>query len=137
MRLARPARALPIISIIPLVDVLLILLVFFLVTSTFLDLDMIPLSKQQDAAVSPSQETGARTMLARIVPGGDLIAAGQRVPAQEISDYFTAEQASFADVQLLLMPSPRADVQALVRVLDAAAQAGITNVQVVRFGDGG
>jgi len=137
MRLARPARALPIVSIIPLVDVLLILLVFFMVTSTFLDLDMIPLSKQQDAVVNPPQEPGTRTMLARIVPGGDLIAAGQRVPAESISGYFTAERESFTNVQLLLMPSPRADVQALVRVLDAAAQAGITNVQVIRFGDGG
>ena len=137
MRLARPAKALPIISIIPLVDVLLILLVFFMVTSTFLDLDMIPLSKQQDAAVGAPQEPGARTLLARIVPGGDLIAAGRRVPADAISSYFTAERESLTRLQLLLMPSPRADVQALVRVLDAAAQAGVTNIQVIRFGEGG
>ena len=46
--LKRRSRNGPLISLVPMIDVMLILLVFFMVTSTYLNLDMIPAVRQQD-----------------------------------------------------------------------------------------
>ena len=132
IRLERQARPLPVVSIIPLVDVLLILLVFFMVTSTFLNLDMLPMSAPTTGQATNSAE--ARSMLVRILPGGDLSAAGQRISPEYI-DAFLQSQAS-SQTRLLLLPSPQADVQALVRVLEAASRLDLASVNVVQFSDG-
>ncbi|MEM9319488.1 MAG: biopolymer transporter ExbD [Pseudomonadota bacterium] len=132
MRLSRPVRAPRVVSIVPLVDVLLILLVFFMVTSRFLDLDMIAMTGSAEPAQS-GQSGAAQTLLLRIVPGGDVIAAGQRIAPSGITD-FLAELGQGPPLALRLLSSPQADVQALVTVLDAAAAAGLADVQVIQLG---
>ena len=55
-------------SLVPLVDAMLILLIFFMVTSSFLDLDMLPLSATEDgssAAPTPT-ETAATPVFIRL-----------------------------------------------------------------------
>lgn len=129
MKLHRPRRPLPRISLIPLVDVLLILLVFFMVTSTFLDLDMIPLAEGAGGtAQSPAQEQA--TLLLRLSPEGEAVLGGNPLPLPELPAALAAENVQ----RLLVLPSPMADVQALVAVLDIAAGLGIADVRVVRLG---
>ena len=43
MQLSRPRPAKTLISLVPMIDVMLILLVFFMVTSTYLNLDILSL----------------------------------------------------------------------------------------------
>lgn len=50
MRLGRTSSDRGGISLVAMVDVLMILLVFFMVTSTYLDLDMVPLAGTRDAS---------------------------------------------------------------------------------------
>lgn len=131
MRLDRTRRALPVVSIVPLIDVLLILLVFFLVTSTFLDLDMIPLTST-DNGVSTAPAEAKRSVLIRITPSGEIVTGGQRITAGEIQLFLEG----ITNARLLILPSPQAELQSLVTVLDTAAAAGLSDVQVVRFGAG-
>ena len=132
IRLDRKPRPLPVVSIIPLVDVLLILLVFFMVTSTFLDLDMLPLV-ETGASSGQSVQDGS-TMLLRLAPDGGLVARGQLIQPEDILSFFQSQSA--ANPRVLVLPSPSADVQALVRILDAAASTGLQSISVVQFGEG-
>ena len=50
MKLARYHSDKALISLVPLIDVMLILLVFFMVTSTYLNLDMIPFVERSEEA---------------------------------------------------------------------------------------
>ena len=127
--LTRLSQKLPIVSVVPLIDVLLILLVFFMVTSTFLDLDMIPMSTTEKGGGAANVESGA-TVLMRLVPDGDLVVAGQRIPAPDMPGYFEG----LGNVRLVLLPAPQAELQALVTVLNHATDAGLSDVQIVRFG---
>lgn len=129
IRLERQNRPLPVVSIIPLVDVLLILLVFFMVTSTFLNLDMLPMS--EPAREGQSEPGGTRTVLLRVMPGGSLATGGRTIAPDEIETFLSTQ----SDARLLLLPSPQADVQALVRVLDSAARLGLSSVSVLQFGE--
>jgi len=131
IRLERQVRPLPVVSIIPLVDVLLILLVFFMVTSTFLNLDMLPITAPEASGSAASSDS--RTLLLRVLPGGDIAFAGHRIEPDGIEAFLhdqTQEQ-----TRLLLLPSPQADMQALVHVLDTSARMGLTSISVLQFSE--
>ncbi|WP_172961064.1 ExbD/TolR family protein, partial [Oceaniglobus roseus] len=64
MRLQRSPRQAAAISLVAMIDVLMILLVFFMVTSTYLDLDMVPLAgTEAPAASAPAAARGAPARL--------------------------------------------------------------------------
>ncbi len=122
-------------AIAPLVDVLLILLVFFLVTSTWRDLDMIPMAERGEAPLETAAPAAAagpgRTLLLRLGADGALRAGGRRLTAEDAA----AAVAAAAPASVLILPSPRAPAQALVDALGAAAAGGAARVQVVRVAE--
>jgi biopolymer transport protein ExbD len=132
----RPAPPSALISLVPLIDVMLILLVFFMVTSTYLNLDMIPAVKRADdpldAAPVTTQDTGA-PLLIRIGADGvpTLRGVGMDLPALEAM--FRDRLQNTPALRVLVLPSGAADMQALVSVMDAATRAGVTGLRVVRL----
>ncbi|SEA47273.1 ExbD/TolR family protein [Rubrimonas cliftonensis] len=137
-RIARPAARPVRIPMTPLIDVMLILLVFFMVTSSYLDLDMIPMAGDggagpgaaaPPAAGGPDAPEAARALLVRIAADGSAMLRGAAMDA----DALTAAIAAAGGPQVLVLPSPAAPTQALVDVLGAAERAGAASVQVVRL----
>lgn len=130
--LARPRRRSgPMITLVPMIDVMMILLIFFMVTSTYLDLDRIP-------AVAPEQGGGAaaagepRVVMIRIAETGAVI-RGTRIAPDELGAAIAAELAQDRATQFLLLPSAEAPLQALVAAMDAATAAGARSVRVIRL----
>ena len=133
LRRPRPPRAL--ISLVAMIDVLLILLVFFMVTSTYLDLDMIPAISQQPegtTSTAQTQET-ALPILVRIGADGVPVVRGQPLAQDELETLFEARVAESAAVPVMLLPTGVAQAQALVSVMDSATRAGVTNLRVIRL----
>ncbi len=132
MKLSRPKRNAALITLTPLVDVMLILLVFFMVTSTYLDLDMIPMVEKAED-VTPSLGTagrdGATTLLIRINAAGEAKFRGQTLSPAALAEALRAGP----DARVLILPSGFASVQDLVAVIEAAAAAGVNNLRVVRL----
>jgi biopolymer transport protein ExbD len=128
--LARAIRP-PVVSLVPLIDVLLILLVFFMVTSSYLDLDMIPAvqPEQGNAGATDPAERG-ETVLVRLGADGIPVVSGQPVPVADLPARLGALD---PDVNLVILPSGAAQTQGLVTLLDAAATAGITRLRVIRL----
>lgn len=128
--LARPRARMRGISLVPLVDVLLILLVFFMVTSTYLDLDMLPVSASEGGG--GAAEPGG-TLFLRIDAGGRAVVQGAPLDPPALSALLAARQAADPGLRLLILPSTRAPVQALVSVMDRATAAGVTELRIVRI----
>ncbi|MEM6680573.1 MAG: biopolymer transporter ExbD [Pseudomonadota bacterium] len=144
MRLARQAPAGRLIPLTPLVDVMLILLVFFMVTSTWLDLDMIPAAgpASEDGAAAPQPSdpanasglgTGAAVALLRLDPRGRAIWRGVAYDRADLAAALGDARQAEPALRLRILPSGRAPLQALVTVLEAAAEAGITDTRVLRL----
>jgi biopolymer transport protein ExbD len=142
MNLARPSPPRAIISLVPLVDVLLIMLVFFMVTSTYLNLDMIPAVQRQDDPAAGSapplqvepdsvRQTGA--IVVRIGADGRYYLRGQPQSAAALAALWRDRVAADPAAQVLVLPSPRADLQALVTLMDTATAAGIARLSVIRL----
>ncbi|WP_299439923.1 biopolymer transporter ExbD [uncultured Rhodospira sp.] len=126
----------------PMVDALLILLVFFMVTSTYLDLDMIPMVERGAAPTGhtlPAPDTAAPrtpeagTLLVRLGPDGRTVVRGQPLTEAALAAALTARVAANPATRVVILPSGQANAQALVSTLEIAARAGVTDVRVVRL----
>jgi len=128
MKLTRRKRNMALITMTPLVDVMMILLVFFMVTSSYLDLDMMPMV-QTKAEGQAAPAAPAPTLLIRITASGEARLRGQKLTAQSLA---TALQAA-PHARVLILPSGGSNVQGLVSAIEVATQAGAENLRVVRL----
>ena len=128
MKLTRRKRNMALITMTPLVDVMMILLVFFMVTSTYLDLDMMPMVQSESEGVA-TPSGPAPTLLIRITASGEARLRGQPLTAQSLA---TALQTQ-PNARVLILPSGGSNVQGLVSAIETATKAGAENLRVVRL----
>ena len=132
MNLRRRTQPRTLISLVPMVDVMLILLVFFMVTSTYLNLDMIPAVRPSESGTTEAPLPEG-TIMIRIGADGIAVLRGQPFDADALASHMTAETASEPLTQVLILPSGAAPMQALISVMDAAALAGVQRLRVLRL----
>jgi len=134
LTLKRPARARALISLVPMIDVMLILLVFFMVTSTYLNLDMIPAVRQQDQAQAPTTEgQAAGTIMIRLGADGSPVIRGQEISGPDLESFLRQRLAEEPLTQVVVLPSGAAKTQGLITVLDVATRAGVVRMRVIRL----
>ncbi|TDE37515.1 ExbD/TolR family protein [Antarcticimicrobium sediminis] len=132
LTLKRPTRPRALISLVPMIDVMLILLVFFMVTSTYLNLDMIPAARRSDAPGGAGEDSGGTVMI-RLGADGVPVLRGQALRGPDLTGALAALLAQAPLTQVIVLPSGAATTQALVSVMDAATQAGAVRLRVVRL----
>ncbi|MFK7837116.1 MAG: ExbD/TolR family protein [Sulfitobacter sp.] len=133
LRRPRPARAL--ISLVAMIDVLLILLVFFMVTSTYLDLDMIPAVAPEQTASQPSTTSAdpAVPLLIRIGAEGQPVVRGQVLSLIALDELLRTRLEAAPASPVMILPTGVAKTQSLVSVMDVATRAGVRNLRVIRL----
>ena len=136
MKLARRASDRQLISLVPMIDVMLILLVFFMVTSTYLNLDMIPFVDRSDepppaAAAHASGE--ATTLLVRLSADGRTFVRGQPFDAAALQATVADRLAENPLLSVVILPSTAARTQDLVSLMDLLTTAGATRLRLVQL----
>ncbi|MEX0970791.1 MAG: biopolymer transporter ExbD [Paracoccaceae bacterium] len=134
MQLARRKNPKALISMTALIDVMLILLVFFMVTSTYLDLDMVPMvqsSEETEAPPNTSAAAGA-PLLVQLTASGQVRLRGQVLEIAALAAQLADMVADNPGLRVLVLPSGAADAQALVGLIDAATTAGVADLRVIR-----
>ncbi|MDT8857507.1 biopolymer transporter ExbD [Paracoccaceae bacterium Fryx2] len=132
MKLRRPTAPPNPISLVSMIDVLMIMLIFFMVTSTFLDLRMVPVAERAAApAAAPGMPGG--TFLIRLGPDGVARVQGRPLDAGALVVLLSARMAQAPDTSVLVLPSGQADAQALVTLLDTVTRAGVTRLRLLRL----
>lgn len=132
MMINRPARPRALISLVPMIDVMLILLVFFMVTSTYLNLDMIPAVKPSEGSAG-SPQSPAGTLMIRLGADGVPVLQGTALDGGTLRAALAAAVAEEPLTQVVILPSGAAQTQALIAVMDGAALAGVTRLRVLRL----
>lgn len=136
MRLAPRERPTPAISLVAMIDVLMIMLVFFMVTSTYLHLDMLPMAEGRDRRPSVAETVVAADrdrLLIRLGADGQAHVQGRAVSPETLSDALAERIGAAPGVEVIVLPSGGAPVQALVAVMDGAVSAGAEQVRIVRL----
>lgn len=138
MKLAFSGRTKATISLVPLVDVMLILLIFFMVTSTYLNLDMVPVvDRTDDTSVAQSGGSSgggtASTMLLRLTADGQTVFRGRALSTMEVTAQISERLADAPETAIVVLPSGGASMQSLVSLMEAASAAGAGNLRVMRL----
>ena len=122
----------------PLVDVLLILLVFFMVTSTYLDLDALPLAAPGEAGSGAAAGPGEpSTLLLWISGDGRFVLRGRALEAAGLEAALRSWAQERPGAPVVVLPSGAAPTGALVEAMEAAGRAGVGALRVLRIEDAG
>ena len=127
-RLANNGRRRPTIGLTPLIDVVFILLIFFMLASSFLDWRDIDLAPPTGAAADASME-GAFLVEIR---AEDVRFAGEPVPLDALAGELSQTTREDDTRRVFLLPAQGVALQRAVSVLEALTSAGVKNISFVR-----
>jgi len=137
MKLYRSTPPRSLISLVSMVDVLMIMLVFFMVTSTYLNLDMVPMAERSDTPAdetpAPEGGAGASPLLIRLGADGVAHVQGQPQTAESLTALIAARVAENPAAPVIVLPSGAATTQALVSLMELSTNAGGTRLRIVRL----
>lgn len=128
MRIERPARKRNYISLTPLIDVVFLLLVFFMLASTFLRYTGFDISGGRSGAVHSADVNDL--VLVRVKGGSDIDVNGKPVELGQLRSELT----SLSDgkkLKVAVKPVEDANVQDVVDVIEAARIDAVSEVMVV------
>ena len=114
-------------SLVPLVDVVFILLLFFMLSSTFIQKRQIPMDLPTQVQIITDIEVVDVELLSN---NGDLLVAGQTVENFGIVSILDRQSFS-ADAVFAIRSASDVKVQALINLLDKLTQAERTKVALV------
>jgi biopolymer transport protein ExbD len=140
MHLNKQRTGMPPISLVSMVDVLMIMLVFFMVTSTYLNLRMIPLSGAEDQTATPRPPKNPENnllqspLILRLGPDGRISRWNQYFDHATLQTFLRSELRVAPNRAVLVLPSGRAPMQSLVSLLDTLAESDAREVRVIRVG---
>lgn len=122
-------RRRPIIGLTPLIDVVFILLIFFMLASSFVEWRAIPLEVPRAGPETTSEVPG---VLVRIQRGGKVDLNGIPVAGGDLSRGVSRLLGRSPSMRILVQPQAGVPLQDVVRVLDELSQAGARYVSLVR-----
>ena len=116
------------VSLTPLIDVVFILLIFFMLATSFLDWRVISLNAPRAAQAGSAME-GA--LLIEVLPSS-LRLSGENLSIDALALRVRQRLAKKADQPVMVKASPGVDLQRAVRVLDRLAEVGAVDVTLIR-----
>lgn len=114
------------VELAPLIDVVLLLLIFFMVSTTFLRREALTVTLPSAASGRAAAPTEAVEV--RISPGGEYLVDGQLTAAEALRPALA--QRAGRGWPLRIVADRDVRHQAVVRALDAAASAGFADVRL-------
>lgn len=120
-------RRTPVIPIVALVDILTVLLIFFVVTTTFKKENrnaLLKIALPQAGSLTPSMETAPRTALS-VSAASEVYLDEKPVAMDQLSAAITAFLQAQPSARLELKADENAPLGTLVKVWDALAAAGL------------
>ena len=129
MRLELPARARATIGLTPLIDVVFILLLFFMLTTQFGRQQALPMKVQASEASLADQSPD--TLLIELAADGTVSLSGDTgVTTSAIADHPAIRQAIDRATPVFIVADDAVQLQTFTQVMDALAALGLSNLSV-------
>lgn len=118
----------PSVNLTPLIDIVFLLLIFFMVSSRFIDDRDLPL--ELPAAVTAQPSTAADALVVDVTGEGVYRVDGKPAETDALVASLQALRAQYPDRALRVRADGRAAHAAVVHALDSASQAGFARVEI-------
>ena len=116
------------VSLVPLVDVVFILLLFFMLSSTFIQRRQVPMNVAVQAYADPTVDVVELRLLSN---EGNVSINGESIEKAKVSSFLTGTEISKSAV-IAIRTEPLVKVQALVTLLDSLKAADRKKVALVQ-----
>ncbi len=124
MRFRLKTRRSPIINIVSLIDILCIVLIFFVVTTVFRrEEPQIKLDLPKSSQAKPAQQ--ATPEIISVTEEEKVYVGDKEVPADQLGDYLKSRKSDDPTAKFALKASKKAPFEVIVKVMDAVKIAGI------------
>lgn len=114
------------ISLTPLIDVVFILLIFFMLASSFLDWRAIGLKTAKLGNAAGAASEGS--VLVKLRADGDYLVSGERMDRADFADRLKTLAGRDTKPRIVIEAETGVPVQAVVKTVDMAAEKGLTDV---------
>jgi biopolymer transport protein ExbD len=115
-------------NLTPLVDIILMLVVFFMISTSFVASESMELSLPADGGKSSASDSSITRIL--ILDDGNLYLNQAPMKGSALNSYLARLLAEDADARIAIFTTPGVTVQQLVSVMDMVYLTGGRNVQV-------
>jgi biopolymer transport protein ExbD len=117
------------INITPMLDIVFIMLIFFIVTTSFVKETGLEVSRPSN---SPPKEMKKKKgpIVVKIDANGNISMKGRMLERKAVHANLERQKAEKPDATLIVAAHPDADTGALVTILDAAEAVGVASVSV-------
>lgn len=132
MEFAEKERERPQLSIAPLIDVVFLLLVFFMLAGSFIRQTALDLAMgAAPLAATDSARAAAETLVIDIGAGGGIALNGLAVGRERLAAELVGRSGGRLDSKITIRAMAAVPVQDLVAVMDAIALAGFSNIRLM------
>ena len=117
------------INLTPMLDVVFIMLIFFIVTATFVKEVGLDVNQPEDDKVKPVDPKKVKIVVR--ITNRDRIRVAQRdVDWRSVRANIERMHAENPEAPVIIQPHPDSRTETMVHVMDSARQAGVTNVSL-------
>ena len=117
------------INITPMLDIVFIMLIFFIVTTSFVKEKGLEVSRPSNHPPPPTEQKKGPIVL-KIDGSSNITLKGRMIEPKAVQANLERERAEKPDSSLIVASHPDAETEALVTVLDAAKAVDISSVSV-------
>ncbi len=117
------------INLTPMLDVVFIMLIFFIVTATFVKEVGLDVNQPEDDQVKPVDPKKVKIVV-RITSRDRILVAQRDVDWRSVRANIERMHAENPEAPVIIQPHPDSRTETMVHVMDSARQAGVTNVSL-------
>ncbi len=133
MKFRRKSRENVEIGLAPLIDVVFILLLFFVVTTTFTRETQLKIDLPEADSATPVQETQLKQLEVTIAADGSYALNGQQLVKSDLATLSSAlqkESGGDSSLPLVISADARTPHQAVITAMDAAGKLGFAHLRI-------
>ena len=127
MKFSAPKRVSHGINMVPLINIVFLLLIFFMLSTTLVAPEKIPIEAPQS---KNSQEQQKHQFSLTIVEAGDIFYEGSKTSLIEIFESLQRSNQQTGEIELLIKADSNARTKVVLSVLEAARAAGVGKVSL-------
>ena len=117
------------INITPMLDIVFIMLIFFIVTTSFVKEKGLEVSRPSNSPPKEVQKNKG-PIVVKVDANGNITMKGRMLERKAVQANLEREKAEKPDSPLIIAAHPDAETDALVTILDAAEAVGVASVSV-------
>ncbi len=113
------------INLTPMLDVVFIMLIFFIVTATFVKEVGLDINQPEDTNKPLTVDPNKKSIVVRITDRDRIIIAQRDVDVRNVRANIERLHAENPEAPVIIQPHPQSSTEAMIQVMDSARQAGV------------